>query len=68
LGFIGLSLANDYRRERRLTPLLASGVYLAAAASSLFLFSWWPLITGIVLAWFLEQLETRSRNRNGADG
>ncbi len=68
LGFIGISLASDYWHGERLSVLLASGVYVAAAISSLLLFSWWPLIVAILLAWLLEEIETRGHNRNGIAG
>lgn len=51
---LALALLFAYWRTRHPGLVLMSSTYASAAALSLMLIEWWPLVAGFVLAWMLR--------------
>ncbi len=50
----GLLVLSGYAASRRIGELLAGIIFLASATASASIMSWWPLLIGFVVLWFLR--------------
>ena len=53
---MGLGVLSSYAASKRIELLLAGVVFLASATASAALDSWWPLLLGFVVLWFLRRV------------
>ena len=60
---LGSSVFSSFVRNGNIKLLMASIIYLCAAGLSYSFVSWWPLLVGYIMVWFLRFLRFDSDYR-----